>query len=356
MLFFMFNLNVTNKIFFMKLLLIIAFLTVDVFAASAPVWGTPPKVKVSTFTVENYQKYRTNHGINSNKLKNLTRSEEHKDRFVKQLFTSIKNKYPSVKTSLDPKSKNDKTAIAEDFRNADFKQSQIVYFAGHGNQQELLLYDYSVKLRARCCCDRGDEACFEATGLNGSAICPNNQYVCLDDEYGRVFGGETRWVILDACLTLNVNKSNALNKPLSLEYIDFFRVNALRTVFTGVHAILGYYSLAWQGMRAGDGYSTDAIFESFAENFIEKKETIWNAFSKACEKFVSNYGTRYGLKPAIAFLRGYDKNGVYHDTSTETFERTYNKPVYVNGSLEMFIMYEEYGVPLYSGNTINIGI
>ena len=346
---------VTNKVF-MKLFLIIAFLAVELFAASAPVWGTPPKVKVSTYTVEYYQKYRTNHRINSNKLKDLIRSDEHKNAFVEQLFTSIKNKYPSVKTSLDPKSKSDAGATAEVFRNADFKQSQIVYFAGHGNQQELLLYDYSVKLRARCCCDRGDVACFEATGLNGSAICPNNQYVCPDDEYGRVFGGETRWVILDACLTLNVNKSNELSKPLSLEYIDFFRVNALRTVFTGVHAILGYYSLAWQGMRPGDGFSTDAIPRFFAENFIEKKETIWNAFSKACEKFVSNYGTRYGLKPAIAFLRGYDKNGVYHDTSTETFERTYNKPIYVNGSLELFIMYEEYGVPSYSGSTINIGL
>lgn len=155
---------------------------------------------------------------------------------------------------------------------------------------------------------------------------------------------------------LNVNKSGYLDKPLSLDYIDFSRVNTLRTVFTGVHAILGYYSLAWRGMRGGDGYGTYVIFDYFAHNFIEKKETIWNSFSKACEEFVKNYGTRYGLKPAIAFLRGYDKNGVYHDTSTETFERTYNKPIYLEGSLELFIMYEEYGNPSYSTDSNNIKI
>ena len=340
----------------MALILIIVFLAVDLFAASAPVWGTPPRVKVTTFAVDNYQVYRDKHHIAEDNLVSLNRSSFHERMFVDTLFKLIKNKYPNVKTSKDPKSKWGEAATAEAFRDADFKQSQIVFFAGHGDQQELLLHDYSVKLRARCCCNRGDAACFAASGLNSSAICPNNKYSCPNDEYGKVFGGETRWVILDACLTLNVNKSGYLDKPLSLDYIDFSRVNTLRTVFTGVHAILGYYSLAWQGRRGGDGYGTDAIPNEFAINFIERKETIWNAFSKACEEFVKNYGTRYGLKPAIAFLRGYDKNGVYHDTSTETFERTYNKPIYLEGSLELFIMYEEYGNPSYSTDSNNIKI
>ena len=340
----------------MALILIIAFLAVDLFAA--PVWGTPPKVKVTTFAVDNYQVYRDKHHIAEDNLVSLNRSSFHERMFVDTLFKLIKNKYPNVKTSKDPKSKIESSATAKAWKDADFKQSQIVFFAGHGNQQELLLHDYSVKLRARCCCNRGDAACFAASGLNSSAICPNNEYSCPNDEYGKVFGGETRWVILDACLTLNVNNSEDLDEPLSLDYIDFSRVNTLRTVFTGVHAILGFYSLAWKGSikKNGNIWGTEILYERFATNFIEKKETIWNAFSKACGYFVDVFGDRKGLKPAIAFLRGYDKNGVYHDTSTETFERTYNKPIYVEGSLELYIMYEEYGEPKYFSKFISFGI
>ena len=64
-----------------------------------------------------------------------------------------------------------------------------------------------------------------------------------------MYGGDTRWVILDACLTLNVNKDDRLEYPLSADIVDLSKVDKLRDAFVGVHAILGFYSLSWEDFR-----------------------------------------------------------------------------------------------------------
>lgn len=338
----------------MKLLLVLIFLAVDLSAASTPVWGAPTKVKVTTFAVNDYDIYRYKHGIvNEHALPGLENSVIHEQTFVDELFSALGKKYPGKKKYKDAyASGKNSSATAQRFREAVLYNSEFVFFSGHGDQQELLLYDYSIRLRGRCCCDRGDEACFKASGLKNTDICPSSGYACANDEYGKVYGGDTRWVILDACLTLNVNKSNRLSKPLSIENIDFTKVDQLRSVFSGVHAILGFYSDGKQGtLHINNKYvDTRWLYQYFVENFIEKKETVWNSFSKACARIVNDFENTIGLQPAIAFLRGYDKNGVYHDTSTETFDRTYNKPIQIDGSIELFIMYEKYGIPTYHDN------
>ena len=183
---------------------------------------------------------------------------------------------------------------------------------------------------------------------------------CLVENYGKVYGGDTRWVIFNACLTLNVNKSNMLSEPLTLESVDLSRVDTLRTVFRGVHAILGYYAKSW-AMEFPIPYfneiiATENVYKFFAKNFITFNETIWESFFMAnmsmyyqFAEVLHHYGLDgpAGLKPAIAFLRGYDGNGVYHDTSLERFNHTYNQPIQIEGTLELFIMYYELGEPHY---------
>ena len=335
----------------MKRILFLVLLVADLFAASGPVWTAPSKVKVTTFAINDYSIYRFRHGITSEMaLKSLDFSKMHEQTFVDELFSALEKNYPGKKKYKDKyASAKNSEAISRKFRESVLYNSEFVFFSGHGDQQELLFYDYSIKLRAKCCCDKGDVACFEMNGLSNKDVCPSSGYVCANDEYGKVFGGDTRWVILDACLTLNVNKSDRLHLPLSMENIDLTKVNQLRSVFSGVHAILGFYSDDHQGaLYLPDKHPRSEYFYSyFVENFIEKKETIWNSFSMASAQIVDDFENRFGLKPAIAFLRGYDKNGVYHDTSTETFDRTFNKPIQIEGSIELFVMYEEYGIPSY---------
>ena len=292
-------------------------------------WTTPPKVKVTSFAIKEYGNYRLKHSINPLDMENLPLSHTHEQTFVSELFSALDKKYPGKKKYKDTYASGYETkAIAKNFRNAVLYHSEFVFFSGHGDQQELCFYDYSVNLQDRCWKD-----------------------VCTEDDYGKVYGGETRWVILDACLALNVNKSNKINLPLTVESVDFQKVNKLRSVFSGVHAILGYYSDGWQYEASihSKWVRTDRLFRYFVENFIENGETVWNAFNMAGAQLVADFEYVRGLKPAIAFLRGYDKNGIYHDTSTETFDRTYNKPILIDGTLELFVMYAEYGTPTYHG-------
>jgi len=325
------------KIFSVLILLAI----VDLYAASGPVWTTPSKVKVSSFVVEKYGTYRTNHNISVKKeLPDLDRSYSHEEAFVGSLFSALDKKYPNKKKYRDTQVSStglamNGNAIAKNYRDATLYHSEFVFFSGHGDQQELLFYDYSVNLHDGC-----------------------RKNVCTQDDYGKVYGGETRWVILDACLTLNVNKSNRINLPLTIENIDFSRVDRLRSVFSGVHAILGFYSDGWQGSDwiGGNYVVSDALYGFFVENFIERGESIWNSFSMTGAEIVDVFNNIRGLQPAIAFLRGYDKNGIYHDTSMETFDRTYNKPIPIDGTLELFVMYETYGTPTYHSSSIHVGL
>jgi hypothetical protein len=303
-----------NKIF----LLFWLFCSICIFAGE-PAWTSPRKVHVSAFAVDYYY----NEWADS-----LPKSVAHKNAFISYLFSALERKYPQ-KNKYVPYNFDNEQATVNSYIAAQLYHSEFVFFAGHGNQQAIALYDNIVNLNDGC----------------GYDVCPPNGY-------GKVYGGDIRWVVLSACLTLNVNQTDKLAYPLSLESIDYSKVNKLRSVFHGAHAILGYYALGWQSVNLR---GSEDIYRYFVQYFIDDGESIWDAYNYAnaslyrdFEEYYSYYGmVPYGLKPAIAFLRGFDENGVYHDTSNERFDYTYNRPIEITGSLEMFIMYNEYGTPIY---------
>ena len=299
-----------------------------VFAAN-PTWTTPQKVAVAAFAVDDYSHYY------KRGLKSLKRSIHHRDMFIETLFSRVNQKYPGKRTFTTYRRWNAK-ASKKDYGEAVLYHSEFVFFSGHGSQQKICLYDYPICVSAGC----------------GRDICPN-------DGGGKVYGGDTRWVILDACLTLNVNKDDRLEYPLSADIVDLSKVDKLREAFVGVHAILGFYSLSWEDFRLSyaNGYSevaSEYLYWYFTKYFIEDGETIWDSFNMASADIVddfSSYPRAKGLKPAIAFLRGYDKKGRYHDTSTERFDHTFEQPIKIEGSLELFVMYDEHGDPEYYGDS-----
>lgn len=302
-------------------LIFVALFTVEVFAVN-PAWTTPPEVSVAAFAVENYKHYY------SHNLEDLSRSRLHRSKFIDSLFAKVNRKYPGKRTSTTY-NRTDASAKMSDYRDAVLYRSQFVFFSGHGGQQRICLYDYPINISGGC-------------GLDS----------CANTESGKRYGGDIRWVIFDACLTLNVNKSDKLSYPLTVETIDFSKVNKLREVFIGVHALLGFYSKSWEDYRfdawTGSWAYSEYLYAYFAKYFIDDGETIWDSFNMASADIVddfSHFPNGKGLKPAIAFLRGFDENGRYHDTSTERFEYTFNQPIQINGSLEMFVMYDEHGIP-----------
>ena len=300
------------------IIFLIAFMYFSVYSfADSPSWTTPSKVNVMAFAVNDYSHYYHN-------LSSLQRSVLHKNAFVDSLFSALDVFYPSL-----PKyaaHREDSSATRDAYRNPLTYFVEFVFFSGHGNQQRLSLYDYPVNVSSGC----------------GSPT-------CLDDQYGKIYNGATRWAIFDACLVLNVNQSDKLSWPLTVDAIDSSKFNMLRSVFAGVHALLGFYSISWEDSFWDNGQfkATEDLYRYFVYYFIEDNQNIWNSFNMANADFAADFYYNLGLKPAIAFLSGFDENDYFHDTSGEMFTFTCNQPIPITGTLELYIMYNEYGSPVY---------
>lgn len=313
-----------------KLIVFVALCLIMPIFAVNPTWTTPSKVAVAAFAVDSYS-----HVYYPRSLGDLKRSKIHKRVFIETLFSRVRAKYPG-KRAFTTYNRSDLNATKEDYGEALLYRSEFVFFSGHGNQQKICLRDYPINVSGGC----------------GRDVCPL-------DEGGKFYGGETRWVIFDACLTLNINKEGRLHRTLSDDDVDISKYYKIKDVFAGVHAILGFYSNAWedqQHMVTGTGiasgglwvYSED-LYDYFTKYFIEDGETIWASFSMASADVVDEFRpfNGKGLAPAIAFIRGYDNQGRYHDTSMERFDHTFNQPISIDENMQFFLMYVEHGDPDY---------
>lgn len=317
----------------MKAIAILLFFAVII--AVNPAWSTPSKVGVSAFAVNDYSNYYPD-------VSSLTRSILHKDAFLDSLFSSLNVHYPSI-TKYVAYNYENSSATVSNYKGAQLYHSEFVFFSGHGNQQKIGLYDYPMTVSEGCAGD-----------------------TCNVTNYGKVYGGDIRWVIFDACLVLNVNQDNMLHLPLTLTTVDISRFNKILSVFRGVHAILGFYSLSWEDVVFESGSGTvilgsEDLYRYFVKYFIEDGENIWDAFNEANEDLYNEFDYVYmmqygnhadGLSPAMFFLDGYDANGLYHNTSTETFDNTFNQPILIpvppfTGSLQLGLMRYEHGSPEY---------
>lgn len=160
------------------------------------------------------------------------------------------------------------------------------------------------------------------------------------------FGGKTRWVFLEACMFLNVNKSDRLSASLSdNENVDYQKMAAIMSMFNGVHAILGNYADGWQGTIKKHWYSsarwrTEDRFNYFAQYFIKDGDGIWDAYVSAVKKVYKNFKDdsalgssakwMTGYKPAIAYFYKQGANGNALDMSLESYGLSYDAPASAN--------------------------
>jgi len=273
--------------------------TVTTFANEVYV-RAPQNIRFATYAIDSY----TN-GVHEP----LSRSITEKNRFVSSLTYAIQNKYPSTAISHIINRENEK-ATAENFLKKDkVNQAEMVLFVGHGNQQVLAFDDKDVNLQP-------------------STV---------------KFGENTKWVVLEACQALNVNKLEHIGESISdPNNINSAKLNNLKGLFNGVHAILGHYAKTFQWMARKSWFSTaywrtEDKFDYFAQNFITEGMGIWDAYSSAMRKMYNNFeahrstGTTNkikGLRPAIAYFKKTFPNGSVLDMSQETFASTYDAPIY----------------------------
>lgn len=245
---------------------------------------------------------------------NLTTSIEARDAFVSYMTQSYNRRYPSYQV-IQPYVFTNYTAKADSFKNAQLYHSNIVFFAGHGNQQALAFYDR-----------------------------------IADVDY-KAFGGDIKWVFLDACLVLNVNKSDKLNMGPGNSYRDPDKFTKLKNAFIGTHAILGYYSIGIRLRSSSETYSSKTKYKYFAQYFIENDMGIWEAYKKAHKTYYDG-AKEYlaGYEPAIAYIKGTDQYGRQHDGSTEKISSTYEvamNPHQSGRNYDVKFYTQKYGTPEY---------
>ena len=287
--------------------------------------GAPQSISFSTYAINDYSHFESTLG-------SLKRSIAHKNRFVEKMTDEIIDKYPSTSISKNHNRENS-AATASRFLSDNTDQSDFVFFAGHGNQQILAFYDYALSF------------------ANGN----------------KKFGGNTKWVIIDACLFLNANKTNQLSSDPSnnSSVIDNARLTNIKKMFNGVHAILSYHSKTSGGNIKKHWYSsaqwrTEDKYNHFAKYFIRDGRGLWDAYSAAIYKhyddFVNNHAVGWttditGYRSAIAYFYGDFNNGNVIDMSLETYNSTYNAPITTSSYNFKFVdikmAYSKAGTPKY---------
>ena len=289
-------------------------------------WFPVGSLKISSVAIDDYSVLRNNKKYSWTIVPgDLHRSVLTRNAFVEAMGESLKKKYPS-KNVVTPYNFTNSNATVNNFKSALLYHSNIVFIVGHGRPQQLGLYDELV--------DLGYKA----------------------------FGGDIKWVFIDACEVLNVNKNGLFDKELTSSTLDIEKFNKLKEAFIGVHAILGYYSHNWlypNNSSANANYRSELKYKYFAKYFIEDGLTIWDAYKKAHQDYYKEIDDVYykstkkhiiGYKPAIAYMKGTDQCGRSHDASTETYEKTYEvalDPRETDRNYTLNILYQEFGAPEY---------
>ena len=281
----------------------------------------PEKIGISTYSVNDYSRVE--------RCNDLSRSIADKKRFVEQMTEQIKAKYPNT-TVQHIRDRVNESATANNFLTDNTDDSEIVFFSGHGEPQTLFFYDREQSFGTKT----------------------------------KRFGGKTRWVFLEACMFLNVNKSDRLSADITKsENIDYQKVAIIFSLFNGVHAIMGNYADGWQGIIKKHWYSsahwrTEDRFNYFAKYFVKEEYRIWDAYVSAVKKVYKNftensalgyYTSITGYKPAIAYFYLKGANGNALDMSLETYGKSYDAPA-SDGSLRNYqikIKSIEIGSPRY---------
>lgn len=201
---------------------------------------------------------------------------------VNSFKSNLKNNYANV--SFASKEYKD-AAVTKSRFISETNNYNFVFYNGHGRENRITMWPYDERV------------------LNTD----------------KAFGGNTYWVMLNSCKVFKNGESSQ------------------NEWFAGVHSILGYSSLSWsyyRSYRCGFLYLSTCYNYSyfterdFATNWIKGKQKIWDAYMNAVYKWIYKDGG-YGVEPKIVYRYGY-VDGKFFDPWEETFENSYQKPVFKN--------------------------
>jgi len=274
-------------------------------------FGVPLTMNIGTYTINDY--------LNPSYCPHLDDPYNKGNTLSSGLFWRLAENYPQVPcTRIVSKSNNNvPMSLWQDNDHGIFNLCDMLFFAGHGYKNYFCAYD---------------------------------AYGWYDDVWlvGANYGGFTKWVIHDACLTLNSDE--VMNGSM---------------LANGVHAVFGFQSESWDGEWFCCSWSwtylalicstvySHQVYSIFTDKWIAGGEPLWNAWAESNDIiYHDNWGD--GIAPAVITVEGWiNDNGTWKNFSgrNETINNVYNGPVAPNvfygGQWASARYYVVYGSPNY---------
>lgn len=257
---------------------------------------TPSTISFATYAVNDYSNYRARYPQAG--ASDLNRSIAAKNVFVNSLRNAILAKYPLTQVS-HPINLENGGVTYWNYTSKNSDNSDFVMFAGHGDVGKVVLSD------------------------------------TWASKYDKSFGGKTKWVMMNSCLTLKPDGPS------------------MSPWFNGVHAVLGFHSIEWESIKrrcflCSGHYRSEDKYEYFAKAFVTEDKPIWDAYLTAIF-FTDWVNLDLDEAPAMMFIYGRDRYNFLNDFSKEKYSSTYNgpPPVYDPLNNQVVKYYIEYGTPSY---------
>ncbi len=237
-------------------------------------WGVPPWLYSMTVTIEDY----------SGSDMDLDRCHQHGDYFYNYLVSGISSNGYSITTFRN----NVKDSQALKSYVTTYSDSyHFVFFSGHGNTYGPRLYDSTLY------------------------------------SYNKAFGGATRWVFFDCCLTLNTTYAS------------------MRQRFNGVHSIFGFVSLSYEfskviAISSWPFFKTvksEYQWSDFSDRWTDGSD-MYTAFRTSVKEKIVDDGD-HDVEIASFHLRG-AVDGQYLYGHREVISNVYNQPLTISEASDGF--------------------
>ena len=257
-------------------------------------WGVPQYADITTVGINNYKYTYDQYG---NPINNsLTRQVATADAFATALHSRINSKYPTTSTNWSAYYNAD--LVASDFKGRMTDITELVFFSGHGRENELIFWNFSTVTSA-----------------------------------DKQFKGYTKWVFFGSCLTMNTEIAN------------------IAKWFGGVHTIAGPASISWEYINYYDCYPwgckhhrSEDMWADFAQRWVSNGETIWSAYRNAMVNTLwGNSVSMKGLRFKMAYIVGVTPEGVPFSGRNEVYSNSYSGPMYGN----IYTLAVSLGTPQY---------
>ena len=259
-----------------KSLILCGLLLTQAFSQTQTRWGLPEWFEMSTYAVNDY-----NPSLSDGSNKDLDRSLADATQFATQLKSKINAKYPNVYANWSIKREN-WDATKANFTADNTNNNEALMFRGHGNAGKIFFGNWATA-----------------------------------DRYTKQFGGYTKWVFFNSCLTMDQT------------------VPELSYYFNGAHAIFGHLAFTYEFINSYscslvgcNHHRSEDVWADFATRWITNGETIWDAYKYSMQSKVYSMGSLPGLRPKVAYIVGTGDNGQAFSGDTERFQNVYNGPIY----------------------------